>query len=276
MITDASFLDEWSFDQFQSLMNRSSSDENLRELLQQDNLVIFLHLLGCDSNGHAHRPFSSIYLNNVKVVDQIARRVYDLVEGYFKDNQTAYVFTADHGMSDKGNVWLRFHQQAFVFIWGAETVLSVCLVGSHGDGHPTNTDTPLVAWGAGIKHPKPILSNAHPDHGLRFIDEHLHDMPTPPEWGLSTIERVDVNQADIAPLMVVQFYYIFLCLINWSTHIFWMIYLSITVYSSWLAMPNELSWKPASWLCQLGQGKNEMKTIFPKIKKNELETCHLA
>lgn len=65
-------------------------------------MVIFLHLLGCDTNGHAHRPYSSIYLNNVKVVDQIAEGVYNLMESYFKDNQTAYIFTADHGMSDKG------------------------------------------------------------------------------------------------------------------------------------------------------------------------------
>ena len=99
---DASFLDEWSFDQFQSLLNRSNEDSKLKELLLQDNLVIFLHLLGCDSNGHAHRPFSSIYLNNVKVVDSIAERVYHMVEDHFKDNCTAYIFTADHGMSDKG------------------------------------------------------------------------------------------------------------------------------------------------------------------------------
>ncbi|KAK9925220.1 hypothetical protein M0R45_033550 [Rubus argutus] len=46
--TDASFLDEWSFDQFQSLMNRSKEDPKLKELLLQDNLVLFLHLLGCD------------------------------------------------------------------------------------------------------------------------------------------------------------------------------------------------------------------------------------
>jgi phosphatidylinositol glycan class N len=89
-------------DQFQSLLNKSNEDSKLKELLLQDNLVIFLHLLGCDSNGHAHRPFSSIYLNNVKVVDRIAERVYHLMEDYYKDNSTAYIFTADHGMSDKG------------------------------------------------------------------------------------------------------------------------------------------------------------------------------
>ncbi|XP_042499079.1 GPI ethanolamine phosphate transferase 1 [Macadamia integrifolia] len=172
--TDASFLDEWSFEQLRSLLNRSKDDPELNRLLLLDNVVIFLHLLGCDSNGHAHRPYSSIYLNNVKVVDHIAERVYNLLEDFFKDNQTAYIFTADHGMSDKG---------------------------SHGDGHPTNTDTPLVAWGAGVKRPKQMVHNSHPNDGFRFVDEHMHDTPTPTEWGLSGLERVDVNQADIAPLM---------------------------------------------------------------------------
>ncbi|KAG2651873.1 hypothetical protein PVAP13_1NG358857 [Panicum virgatum] len=172
--TDASFLDHWSFDQFQGLLNRSFDDIKLRQLLLQDKLVIFLHLLGCDTNGHAHRPYSSIYLNNVKVVDQIAESVYNLMENYFKDNQTAYVFTADHGMSDKG---------------------------SHGDGHPSNTDTPLVAWGAGIRSPKFLAYTEKPDDGFRFVDDHKHDTPTPQDWALEGFERVDVNQADIAPLM---------------------------------------------------------------------------
>lgn len=75
--------------------------------------------------------------------------------------------------------------------------------GSHGDGHWSVTDTPLVAWGAGVKYPRPA-SNNHENHGERFVDEHdMHDMPTPTDWGLGNIERVDVNQADIAPLMVV-------------------------------------------------------------------------
>ncbi|KAB2075644.1 hypothetical protein ES319_A07G236600v1 [Gossypium barbadense] len=73
--------------------------------------------------------------------------------------------------------------------------------GSHGDGHPSNTDTPLVVWGAGVKHPRPVTAKDHSDHVLRFIDQHLHDAPTPKEWDLDGIERVDVNQADIAPLM---------------------------------------------------------------------------
>ncbi|KAM0867631.1 hypothetical protein ACQ4PT_041884 [Festuca glaucescens] len=172
--TDASFLDHWSFDQFAGLLNKSRDDVKLRQLLLQDKLVIFLHLLGCDSNGHAHRPYSSIYLNNVKVVDEIAERMYNLMETYFNDNQTAYVFTADHGMSDKG---------------------------SHGDGHPSNTDTPLVAWGAGIRSPKFLAYTDKPDDGFRFVDDHRHDMPTPQNWALEGFERVDVNQADIAPLM---------------------------------------------------------------------------
>jgi phosphatidylinositol glycan class N len=82
-------------------------------------------------------------------------------------------------------------------------------IGSHGDGHPSNTDTPLVVWGAGVQHPKPISHSSHGDGhsncGSRFVDDHIHDTPTPTEWGLHGIERVDVNQADIAPLMVVQF-----------------------------------------------------------------------
>lgn len=73
------------------------------------------------------------------------------------------------------------------------------LTGNHGDGHSTVTDTPLVVWGAGIKYPKPASSSNH-------------DMSTPVEWGLHDIERVDVNQVDIAPLMVciISFFELFI------------------------------------------------------------------
>ena len=77
------------------------------------------------------------------------------------------------------------------------------LKGSHGDGHPSNTDTPLVAWGAGVRPPVRTFENHHHENTVRFVDDHVHDMPTPADWGLNGIERQDVNQADIAPLMVV-------------------------------------------------------------------------
>ncbi|XP_024521186.1 GPI ethanolamine phosphate transferase 1 [Selaginella moellendorffii] len=174
--TDASFLDTWVFDRFEQLINSSKRDSVVEETLQSGELVVFLHLLGCDTNGHAHRPYSPIYLNNVEVVDRGIERVFKLMEEKYSDGRTAYVFTADHGMSDKG---------------------------SHGDGEPENTETPLVAWGAGIRGPSPAKPEDDEDDGFKFVDQHTHHMVTPHSWGLQNLERVDVNQGDIAPLMSV-------------------------------------------------------------------------
>ncbi|KAJ3120744.1 Glycosyl phosphatidyl inositol anchor synthesis [Physocladia obscura] len=60
--------------------------------------------------------------------------------------------------------------------------------GNHGDGHPDNTETPLIAWGAGIAGPKQTKS-------LLASDEHSIS------WNLDFLHRQDVNQADVAPLM---------------------------------------------------------------------------
>jgi hypothetical protein len=73
--------------------------------------------------------------------------------------------------------------------------------GSHGDGHPSNIDTPLVEWGSGIRSPKFLTYTEKLDDGFRFVDDHKHDTPTQ-DWTLEGFERVDVNQADIASLMV--------------------------------------------------------------------------
>jgi predicted AlkP superfamily pyrophosphatase or phosphodiesterase len=42
------------------------------------------------------------YLDNIAVVDNIVSEVEDLVANYFKDDQTLFVFTSDHGMTDWG------------------------------------------------------------------------------------------------------------------------------------------------------------------------------
>ena len=57
-------------------------------------------------------------------VDQNIQEVVEKTESYFGNNTSAYIFSSDHGMTD----------------WG-----------SHGSGSSDETETPFVAWGAGIK-----------------------------------------------------------------------------------------------------------------------------
>jgi len=42
----------------QSFFNSSRSNQMLFSALNEDKVVLFLHLLGIDTNGHAHRPNS--------------------------------------------------------------------------------------------------------------------------------------------------------------------------------------------------------------------------
>ncbi|CAG8615485.1 10093_t:CDS:10, partial [Ambispora leptoticha] len=158
---DAVDLDYWVFKQFRQLFANASSDPHLHQKLQGEQIIFFLHLLGLDTNGHAYGPHSKEYLHNIKVVDEGVREVVEFLENYYKhDGKTAYIFTSDHGMSNIGN---------------------------HGDGHPDNTRTPLIAWGAGIKKPNKIHSGGYDD--------------VLATWNLTHLERNDVLQADIAPLM---------------------------------------------------------------------------
>lgn len=103
------------------------------------------------------------YLNNIALVDSGVSELVSIIEDFFDhDGRTAYVFTSDHGMTN----------------WG-----------SHGAGHPSETLTPLVAWGAGVQSAHRV-TEPQP-----YNDGYLKD------WKLEDIRRVDVNQADIAPLM---------------------------------------------------------------------------
>ncbi|XP_074647889.1 GPI ethanolamine phosphate transferase 1-like [Tubulanus polymorphus] len=158
---DSSKLDTWVFDKVKDFFQSARLNSTLTKMLQQDKLIFFLHLLGIDVNGHAHRPYSKEYLKNIETVDNGVEEIVANLEDFFgHDGKTAYVVTADHGMSD----------------WG-----------SHGAGSLSETLTPLVAWGAGVRKARRSEQN--------FADDFAKD------WRLEGIERVDVNQADIAPLM---------------------------------------------------------------------------
>ncbi|KAF4982912.1 hypothetical protein FZEAL_1540 [Fusarium zealandicum] len=160
---DATELDYWVFDHVKDFFAEAAKNETLDAALRQDKVVFFLHLLGLDTAGHAYRPYSKEYLNNIKVVDQGVKEITELIQNFYADDRTAFVFTADHGMTD----------------WG-----------SHGDGHPDNTRTPLISWGSGVAPPELHPKSIAPGH-----DEYSAD------WGLDHVRRHDVAQADVAALM---------------------------------------------------------------------------
>lgn len=160
---DATALDYWVFDGVKALFADAEKNSTLKKELKGEKNVFFLHLLGLDTTGHSYRPYSKEYLNNIKVVDQGVKEITRLINDFYGDERTAFVFTADHGMSD----------------WG-----------SHGDGHPDNTRTPLIAWGSGVAQPEVYEDQVAPGH-----DEYSAD------WHLDSIRRHDVAQADVAALM---------------------------------------------------------------------------
>ncbi|KAJ2484650.1 Glycosyl phosphatidyl inositol anchor synthesis, partial [Coemansia sp. RSA 2052] len=134
-------------------------------MMHEDQVVFFFHLLGIDSNGHGFKPYSEEYLGNIRYVDRGVQHLVEQFESYYgNDGKTSYVFTSDHGMNDRG---------------------------AHGDGHPDNTRTPLIVWGAGVAKTAPVPGGQTAAGHDAFSNS----------WNLGQYERKDVNQADIAPLM---------------------------------------------------------------------------
>ncbi|KAK7752069.1 Glycosyl phosphatidyl inositol anchor synthesis [Diatrype stigma] len=160
---EATHLDYWVFDHVKELFAAAEKNRTLGDALRQKKVAFFLHLLGLDTTGHSYRPYSKEYLHNIQVVDQGVKEMTALIQKFYGDDRTAFVFTADHGMSDWGN---------------------------HGDGHPDNTRTPLIAWGSGVAKPSVISDGPAPGHDAYSSD-----------WNLDKIKRHDVAQADVAALM---------------------------------------------------------------------------
>lgn len=159
---DVTKLDTWVFDNIKEFFHAAKNNQSLFSKLNEEKVVFFLHLLGIDTNGHAHRPTSREYKDNIKLVDEGVKEIVSLLKDFYgNDEKTAFLFTSDHGMTD----------------WG-----------SHGAGHPSETFTPFVAWGAGIKYPQKVSDQQFNDVLLKG-------------WKLEYWKRQDINQADVAPLM---------------------------------------------------------------------------
>jgi phosphatidylinositol glycan class N len=43
--------------------------------------------LGIDSNGHGHKPYSQQYLDNIRIVDDGVREIFNLFEEHFGDKK---------------------------------------------------------------------------------------------------------------------------------------------------------------------------------------------
>ncbi|XP_057360221.1 GPI ethanolamine phosphate transferase 1 isoform X2 [Manis pentadactyla] len=159
---DVTKLDTWVFDNIKEFFHAARNNQSLFSKLNEEKIVFFLHLLGIDTNGHAYRPSSREYKDNIKIVDEGIKEIVSMFKHFYgNDGKTAFIFTSDHGMTD----------------WGA-----------HGAGHPSETLTPFVSWGAGIKYPQKVSAQQFDDTFLK-------------EWKLENWKRRDVYQADIAPLM---------------------------------------------------------------------------
>ncbi|NXG73964.1 PIGN transferase, partial [Baryphthengus martii] len=159
---DAAKLDTWVFDHVKSFFDSARRNQTLFSTLNEEKVILFLHLLGIDTNGHAHRPSSREYKENIKIIDEGVKEIASMIDDFYgSDGKTAFILTSDHGMTD----------------WG-----------SHGAGHPSETLTPLIVWGAGVNYPQKVTSQFFEDNFLR-------------EWKLENLKRLDINQADIAPLM---------------------------------------------------------------------------
>lgn len=117
---DTTLLDRWVFDETYWILNNNKNSE----VFEQSGNIFFLHLLGLDTAGHAFKPYSKQYIDNINFVDSNVKYMTNLFKNKFNDNLTTFLFTADHGMTN----------------WG-----------SHGSGLDHETFTPIIAWGSGIK-----------------------------------------------------------------------------------------------------------------------------
>uniref|UniRef100_A0A8D0FZN2 GPI ethanolamine phosphate transferase 1 n=1 Tax=Strix occidentalis caurina TaxID=311401 RepID=A0A8D0FZN2_STROC len=102
--------------------------------------------------------FSREYKENIKKVDEGVKEIASMIDNFYgNDGKTAFILTSDHGMTD----------------WG-----------SHGAGHPSETLTPLIVWGAGVNYPQKVTSQFFEDNFLK-------------EWKLENLKRLDVNQGTL-------------------------------------------------------------------------------
>lgn len=186
--TNGEDLDTWSFKELSNLFSTSKDRWNNRTSaptdtisklsfkekeirLKSDGIMIMVHLLGPDNNGHAYLPSHEKYKSNASSIDQKIKKAVKEIEDYYSnDSKTTFIFTSDHGMSDSG---------------------------THGDGDPNCTRCPFVAWGSGISKPKSAMLSSAAAMVAKDVD-FMNDSYSK-NWSFPHLLRRDILQADICP-----------------------------------------------------------------------------
>lgn len=165
---DSRYLDQRTLEVFNDLAEKSKKgDIKLEKELKTNKTSMIYHMLTLEGYGHGRKV--NEYLNHVVVLSELLEKFTNDVNNFYGDNNTAFIFTADHGVNDRGG---------------------------HGDGDPTNTRTPLLAWGAGIRKAIKVKDS----NGIK--SQILYDTePLPNEWGLNDYVRQDIDQINLAPLI---------------------------------------------------------------------------
>ncbi|CAG4978608.1 unnamed protein product [Parnassius apollo] len=122
---NTTLLDQWVFSNVIQLFEKAQIDVDIQKKLQNNKIILFLHLLGTDTAGHTHKPKTPNYITTIKYVDENIKRIENIIRDFYNDDgKTTFLVTSDHGMTD----------------WG-----------SHGTGDDHETQTPYVLWGAGVQ-----------------------------------------------------------------------------------------------------------------------------
>ncbi|XP_049851537.1 GPI ethanolamine phosphate transferase 1-like [Schistocerca gregaria] len=161
--------DEFVVEDTKRLFEEGAGDlEEQRQLNGTGRFFVF-HMTCTDTVGHIKKPHSPEYKQQFRHVASYVKQIEEAFESYYGDDRTTFILTSDHGMNDRG---------------------------AHGDGDPKNTETPFLAWGSGISKPNNVSSNA-----ADYMESRIPYRKTDPKWKLDDIERRDMLQIDICPLV---------------------------------------------------------------------------
>ena len=174
-------LDAWVADEVEGFFaeaGRAGAGNETVRALRADRVAFFLHFLGMDSAGHKYGTEGAGYVETLTHVDGCLRRAKAAMDRFYGDEATAFVVTADHGMTRRG---------------------------SHGDGSPAETRVPLVVFGAGVS-AACATTPAPPGAGVRFWQEAFASEAeevarTQARWGMDPAKRLDVEPADVSMLL---------------------------------------------------------------------------